>query len=85
MDNMGFRYSYNIDTAIREIHAAGHDASDHRSDGYTQWGAKQDLYRLKWVLEDVLRRCPPFSGEQDWVREQEKKKVMKILSESNNE
>jgi hypothetical protein len=82
---MGFKYSYNIDTAVREIHTAAWEASDPRSDGYTQWGAKQDLYRLKWVLEDALRGCPPFSGEQEWVREQEKKKVMKILSESDNE
>jgi hypothetical protein len=76
---MGFKYSYNITTAAKEINAAVYDASDMRLDGYTQWGAKQDLYRLKWILEDALKRCPHFSMEQEWLREQEKKKVIRIL------
>jgi hypothetical protein len=76
---MGFKYSYNITTAAKEINAAAYDASDMRLDGYTQWGAKQDLYRLKWILEDALKRCPHFSMEQEWLREQEKKKVIRIL------
>lgn len=77
---MGYRYSYDITKAAREINAATHDASDMRVDSYIQWGAKQDLYRLKWILEDALRRCPTFSIEEEWLHEQEQKKIIKILS-----
>jgi len=77
---MGFKFSYNITNAAREINAAAYDASDMRIDSYLQWGAKQDLYRLKWILEDALKRCPVFGPEQEWLQEQEKKKVIKILS-----
>lgn len=80
---MGFKYSYDITKAAREINAAAYDACDHKLDGYIQWGAKQDLYRLKWILEDALRRCPHFSIEDEWLREQEKKKVIEILSNEN--
>jgi hypothetical protein len=78
---MGFKFSYNITDAAREINAAAYDASNPRNDGFTAWGAKQDLYRLKWILEDALRRCPIFSPEEEWLREQDKKKVIKYLSD----
>jgi hypothetical protein len=76
---MGFRHSYNITNAAREINAAAYDACDMKSDGYVQWGAKQDLYRLKWILEDALKRCPHFSIENEWVRDQEKKRLIEVL------
>lgn len=77
---MGFKYSYDVAKAAREINAATYDACDMKLDGYTQWGAKQDLYRLKWLVEDALRRCPSFSLEEEWLKEQEQKKIIKILS-----
>jgi hypothetical protein len=80
---MGFKYSYDITTAAREINSAAYDASSVMNDGFIAWGAKQDLYRLKWILEDALRRCPTFSFEKEWLREEEKKKVIRILSSDN--
>jgi len=78
---MGFKYSYDVTKAAREINAAAYDASSSRNDGFIAWGAKQDLYRLKWILEDALSRCPDFgTTETDWLREQEQKKIIKILS-----
>ena len=79
---MGFKYSYDIAKAAREINAAAYDCCDNKLDGYIQWGAKQDLYRLKWVLEDALRRCPKFSIEDEWIREEDKKRLMQILKDS---
>jgi hypothetical protein len=80
---MGYRYSYNINNAAREINAAAYDANDNGATGFVQWGAKQDLYRLKWILEDALKRCPTFAPEEEWLREQEKQKVIRILSNDN--
>ena len=78
---MGFKYSYNIEKAIREVHGATHDATDSNNDGFIMWGAKQDLYRLKWIVDQSLNRCGSFgSVEDDWLREQEKKQVIEILS-----
>ena len=77
---MGFKYSYNIAAAAKEINAAASDSCDFRSDGYIAWGAKQDLYRLKWLLEDAIRRCPDFSSiEHDWLKQQEQAKIIRIL------
>jgi hypothetical protein len=77
---MGFKFSYNITNAAREVNAAAYDASNSLNDGFIAWGAKQDLYRLKIILDDALGRCPQFGSiEEDWLREQDKKKVIKIL------
>jgi hypothetical protein len=78
---MGYRYSYNVTAAAREINAAAYDANDSGATGFVQWGAKQDLYRLKWIIEDAIKRCPTFSPEQEWLREQEKERVIRILKD----
>ncbi len=77
---MGYKKSYNIAEVAKHINAAAYEASDSRNDGFVCWGAKQDLYRLKWILDDALNRCPKFSIEDEWLREQDKKKVMRYLS-----
>jgi len=76
---MGFKYSYDITKAIREVHGATRDASNSLNDGFIAWGAKQDLYRLKWIVDDALRRCGTFAPEAEWVKEQEQERVIKIL------
>jgi hypothetical protein len=78
---MGHKHSYNIDTALQTINALTHTVCDMRNDSYVQWGAKQDLYQLKWLIESALRRCPDFSTEDEWLREQEQKKIIKILKD----
>ncbi len=77
---MGYKRAYNITEAAKHINAAAYEASDSRNDGYVAWGAKQDLYRLKWILDDALKRCPKFEPEEDWLREQDKKKIIGYLS-----
>lgn len=76
---MGYTRSYSITKAAQEINAAAYDATDSKMDGFICWGAKQDLYRLKWILDDALARCPKFSPEDDWLKEQEKERLLTLL------
>jgi hypothetical protein len=81
---MGFRYLYSANDmadAVRTINAIKYDACDMKNDSYVQWGAKQDLYRLKWILDQALRDCPTFSPEEEWLKEQEQKKIIKYLKD----
>lgn len=79
-------YSYvNVDSVAKTIRAIARDASDMSATGYVALGAKQDLYRLKWMIDDALKQCPDFgSTESEWLREQEKEKVWNILNEKTN-
>lgn len=53
--------------------------TDPRMDGFTTWGRKQFLYELKFYLDDMLKKCPKYSGETEWLEEQHMLTVQKIL------
>jgi hypothetical protein len=82
---MGFKFSYSsIDLAnvVRIINTVMHDSCNSRNDGYIGFGAKQDLYGLKSILDNALKRCPDFGEpEKEWLKEQEQKQVIKILKD----
>lgn len=60
-------------------------ATDPRQDGFTTWSCKQDLYLVKFMVEDALARCSTYEGEKEWLDqlqvEREKQQVWKALNE----
>ena len=50
-------------------------------DGYTTWPCKQDLYRVKFELDSMLKKCPTYASEQEWLEEHNKKLVWQALSD----
>jgi hypothetical protein len=76
---MGYKKSWDISVVAQNINAAAYECTSPYNDGYTGFYTKQDLYRIKWLVDDALARCPKFVGEDEWLREQEKKKVIRIL------
>jgi hypothetical protein len=78
---MGYKHSYDIIEAINQIRAAARECTDPRTDGFVTWGIKQDLYQLKWILEEAMRNCPTYSMEADWLKEQEQKKILRLLKD----
>ena len=55
---------------IREL---GFEMRDKYMDGYTQFGAKQRLFKILWEVEKQLKDAPTFVGEEDWVKEHREK------------
>jgi hypothetical protein len=52
-----------------------HGANDPYVTGYVNWPCKQDLYRVKFAVDEMLRNTSvPFAGEEEWLEEQEKEK-----------
>ena len=76
---MSYRKPINVAEVVSHIRMAAYECSDMRTDSWIAWGLKQDLYQIKWALEDALRRCPSFSPEEEWLREQEQKRLIEIL------
>jgi hypothetical protein len=54
--------------------------NDPRMDGFVTWGCKQDLYTVKFILEEILENSPTYAGEQEWLDERAKEKTWKIIS-----
>ena len=78
---MGYNYSYDIVRALNELRRAAYECGNSRTDGFVAWGIKQDLYQVKWMLDDLLKDCPTFSPEADWLKEQEQKKIISYLKD----
>jgi hypothetical protein len=49
------------------------------NDGFVSWALKKELYEVKWLLDEMLKRQPTFSGEEEWLEEQDKKRVWSEL------
>jgi hypothetical protein len=77
---MGFKKPLDADNIAQQIRWAGHSCSSPYTDGFNGWYIKQDLYKLKEVLDDALKHCPNFGTiEADWLHEEEQKKIINIL------
>lgn len=76
---MGYKHRYDIMEAYTQIRAAASELNDPRNDGFVCWGVKQDLYQLKWFLDDVLKNSSTFGPEEEWLREQEQKRIIRYL------
>jgi hypothetical protein len=50
-------------------------------DGFVTWGCKQDLYQILWFVENKLRNCSTYAGEEEFVEQHNKKETWRILSE----
>lgn len=52
---------------------------DPRMDGFNGWVCKQKLYEIKFYLDELMSKCPEYSGEAEWLEEQKMLRVQKIL------
>ena len=77
----GYVKRWNVDKIVGDIQQCYFVASDPRQDGFTTWSCKQDLYSIKFALEDMLSKCSSYGDiENEWLDEIEKRKVWKTLS-----
>ena len=64
-----------------QIYIAGVELHSPYNDGYVQWGIKQDLYKLKFLVDEILKQSPEFVGEPEFLEEHSKKQMWKSLNE----
>lgn len=74
-------YTWSVDKIKADLQRIQFACTDPKMDGFVTWGCKQDLYRVKFYLDELLKSCPTYSIEQEWLDEIEKKKVWKTLNE----
>jgi hypothetical protein len=77
---MGFRKSWDVADISNQVRALARECSSPYNDGFTGFYAKQDLYQIKTIVDTALAESPDFGDlEKDWLQEQEKKRIIKIL------
>ena len=76
---MGYHISWDVASITQQIYKMRGEICSPYNDGYTTWPIKQDLYQLKWLIDQSLQDCPTFSGEEEWLKEQSKKQMWSEL------
>lgn len=64
-----------------QIYMAGVELYSPYNDGFTTFEIKKDLYKLKWVLDAIMKDSPTFAGEDEFVKEHEQKVMWRTLKE----
>jgi hypothetical protein len=76
---MGHRKDWDMNAIRHQIWAMRHEATTPYNDGWMQFDIKQDLYRLKWQIDEALAACSSFAGENEWLHEVEQERIINIL------
>ena len=74
---------WNVDKVIAECQKMYRGAIDPYETGWNNWPCKQDLYRVKFAVDEMLKNTSGFAGEEEWLKEQEQEKIVKILKHGN--
>ena len=77
--------NWDVEQVISACQKMYYGANDPYVTGWNNWPCKQDLYRVKFAVDEMLKNTSTFAGEQEWLEEQnierEKKQVWKTLNE----
>ena len=66
---MTFKITWDADRIISELNRCAAQASSSYNDGFSAWGCKRDLLRVKYALDEMLERCPNFSDVEKHFHE----------------
>jgi hypothetical protein len=79
INKMGFRKPMDYNQVHHQIYMSGVELHSSRNDGFTSFEIKKDLYKLKWMLEEIMKDSPTFAGEEEFLKEYEKKSMWRTL------
>ena len=72
-------HNWNVDQVINECQKMYQGATDPYVTGWNNWPCKQDLYRVKFAVDEMLANTSKFTGEEDWLKKQEQEKMWNRL------
>ena len=78
---MGFSKDWDLNAMLHGIWSMRAEMNSPYNDGFVTWPIKQDLYRLKWLIDESLAQASTYAGEEEWLKEQEQQKIMRILKQ----
>jgi hypothetical protein len=77
---MGFSKPMDYNSVHHQIYLAGVELHSPYNDGYVTFEIKKDLYKIKWLLDEIMADAPKYSGEEEFLKEHDQKKMWRTLS-----
>lgn len=71
---------WDVNDVIHQLFSASVHCQ-HNPNKLEAWNLKQDLYQIKWLLDEYIKNCPNFPNEDQWVKRQEQKRIVELLKE----
>ena len=69
--------TWNITQIKGDLSMIAHECSWPGNDGYTAFELKKKLMDVKFLVEDLIEKCPTFVGEEEWLHERLIEKLKK--------
>jgi hypothetical protein len=76
---MGFKKNWDVAGVSSQIYTMARECASPYNDGYNSFEIKKDLWELKFIIDQAIKNTPTFSGEEEWLTEQEQKRIIKHL------
>jgi hypothetical protein len=76
---MGFTKPLEVNDVKMQLMKAHGEICSTYNDGWTSWELKKELYEIKWLLDECIKRQPTFSDEEEWLEAQHKKQMWSEL------
>ena len=73
---------WNVDQIVAQCRKMYVAANDPYMTGWNNWPAKQDLYRVKFAVDEMLKNTGRFTPEDEWLTQQEKEQMWKTLKKT---
>lgn len=77
---MGFMIKWDTAKIISDLRQCAAQVKSPYNDGYSAWHCKQDLLQVKYLLDELLKDLPKFSGEEQYITELEKKQIWRAIT-----
>ena len=75
------KMDWSVDHVINECRKMYRGANDPLVTGFVNWPCKQDLYRVKFAVDEMLKDTATFGGETEWLEELQKEKMWQTLKQ----
>lgn len=69
--------TWNITQIKGDLSMIAHECGWPGNDGYTAFELKKKLMDVKFLVEDLIEKCPTFVGEEEWLHERLIEKLKK--------
>lgn len=76
---MGFKKPMDYNQVHHQVYMAGVELHSPYNDGFVQWELKKDLYKLKWLVDAILKDSPTFNDEEEFLKQHEKEVMWRKL------
>lgn len=79
---MGWNKRWDVADIVQQLHRAELEMNSSYNDGFTAWTCKQDLYQIKFIIDEIFKSANTFGDiETQWLEEQSKRHMWSLLND----